>query len=292
MELKQLRYFKTIAECNNMSEAAEKIHISQPALSTAIKKLETELGVLLFDRTKNKISLNKAGHTALAYAETILSKTDEMKNTFNRTVRENNFLSLGFCDPGPMRFSVPLFQKAYPNISITSELLENESNLDALLLSYKYDAIISIKKPVNKDIITVPFVKEELMLSVPANHRLANKKIICLHNEQNIELIHYSGDGAYVRQLQPFMNWLKEKYLMKTYDDYFVFRQLLENKNLVSFTTKLVQNYRNDGDHRVIIPLEDDGIRTTYFLSYLRKNRKYLVPLLEWTEHLSKFYDI
>lgn len=286
MELTQLRYFKIIAECNNISEAAEKLHISQPALSISIKKLESELGVLLFERYKNKIYLNDSGKLALTYAEAVLAKADEMKNIFNQFVRADNLLSLGFCDPGPMRFSVPQFQKAYTDMDITSELLENEEHLESLLLSRKYDAVVSLRKPQHEDIGTVPFVQEELMLSVPINHPLSTKKSIRLRDVRDIKLILYTGDGAYVRQLQPFMNELTDKFAMKTYHDYFLFRQLLDDKSLITFTTKLVRNYRNDGDNRVIIPLEDDGIKATYQLSYLKKNLKHIAPLLEWTNRL------
>ena len=284
MELTQLRYFKMAAECNNLSEAAEKLHISQPALSLAVKKLEEELGIPLFERSKNKLCLNGAGRLALTYAETILSKTDEMKSTFYQFIRRDNILSLGFCDPGPMRFSVPQLQKANPDINITSALLPDESNLETLLLAHKYDAVISLRQPQNENIVTVPFAAEELMLSVPAGHPLAARKSVCLHNEKNLQLINYSGDGAYVRQIQPFINWLTDKFGMKTYNDYFVFRQLLENGNLLCFTTKLVRNYRSDGDNRVIIPLEDEGLKATYYLSYLKSSPKYLSPLLSWVE--------
>ena len=51
MELRQLKYFLTIAESNNVSDAAKKLHVSQPAISTALKDLEKELGFPLFDRT-------------------------------------------------------------------------------------------------------------------------------------------------------------------------------------------------------------------------------------------------
>ncbi len=183
MELTQLRYFKTAAECNNLSEAAEKLHVSQPALSLAVKKLEDELGVPLFERSKNKICLNDTGRLALTYAEAILAKADEMKNTFYHFISRDNVLSLGFCDPGPMRFSIPLLQKANPDTNITSALLPDESNLEALLSTHKYDAIISTRKLQNEDIFTVPFAEEELMLSVPAGHPLAEKNAsACIMN--------------------------------------------------------------------------------------------------------------
>ncbi len=287
MELSQLRYFQAVAECNNMSGAAEKLHISQPALSTAIKKLEEELGIPLFERSKNKICLNDTGRLALTYTEAILAKIDEMKNTFDKFICKNNILSLGFCDPGPMRFSVPLLQKANPDMNITSALLPDENNLEKLLLAHRYDAIISINKPQDENIITIPFAEEELMLSVPAGHPLTKRKSICLQNEQNPQLINYSGDGAFVRKIQPFIDRLTQNFGMKTYNDYFVFRQLLENNNLLCLTTKLVRNYRNDGTDRIIIPLEDEGLKATYHLSYLKSNRKYLSPLLAWMEKLS-----
>ncbi len=286
MELTLLHYFKTVAECNNLSAAAEKLHVSQPALSLAVKKLEEELGAPLFDRTKNKICLNDAGHLALTYAEAILAKTDEMKCTFHQFVRKDNVLSLGFCDPGPMRFFVPLLQKANPDISITSALLPDENNLETLLLTHRYDAVISIRKPQNENIVTVPLAEEELMLSVPAGHPLATRKSVCLHDEQNLRLINYSGDGAYVRKIQPFIDRLTDKFGMKTHNDYFVFRQLLENDNLLCFTTRLVRNYRNDGADRVVIPLEDEGLKATYLLSCLKSSQKYLSSLLARTEEL------
>lgn len=289
MELTQLRYFKAAAEYNNLSEAAEKLHVSQPALSLAVKKLEEELGVPLFDRSKNKICLNDTGRLALTYAETILAKADEMKNTFYQFIRRDDVLSLGFCDPGPMRFSVPLLQKANPDINVTSALLPDESNLEALLSAHKYDAVISIRKPQNENIVTVPFAEEELMLSVPAGHPLAAEKSVCLHRERDLQLINYSGDGAYVRQIQPFIDWVSDKFGMKTYNDYFVFRQLLENGNRLCFTTKLVRNYRNDGANRVIIPLEDEGLKATYYLSYLKSRQKYLSPLLAWVKDVTKY---
>lgn len=61
MELTQLLQFKTIAESKTMREAAERLHISQPALSSSLKNLETELGVRLFERQKNHLILNQPG---------------------------------------------------------------------------------------------------------------------------------------------------------------------------------------------------------------------------------------
>lgn len=67
MELLQLRYFQTVAQTQNITKAAEKLYISQPALSASIRRLENELDIALFERSKNSIALTEAGRCFLEY---------------------------------------------------------------------------------------------------------------------------------------------------------------------------------------------------------------------------------
>lgn len=286
MELNQLLQLKTIIESKTMTAAAERLHISQPALSSGLKKLEEELGVQLFERKKNNISLNKAGEIAFTYACAILGQAEEMKNTFRQYAKENNLINLGFCDPGPMRFSAPLLQKSNHNLTISSELVDDDSKLLNDLLSRKYDAVITLEKLNHPDVESHPFAKEQLMLSVPLEDELAHKTSINLHEYPDREFAIYRSYCAYERKMKGFMNWLTELPHIKIYTDYFIFRQMLEHSNVLSFTTRLVQVYRNDGE-RVIIPLEDDGISATYWLSYTKDNKKRLKGILSWVEENS-----
>ncbi len=281
MELNQLLQFKTIAECKTMTAASEKLHISQPALSTGLKKLEEELGTQLFERKKNNITLNQAGKIAFTYACAILGQAEEMKNTFRQYAKENNLIKLGFCDPGPMRFSAPLLQKSNQDLAITSEIIQDEDLLLADLLGRKYDAVISLEELKQPDIISIPFAKEQLMLSVPTGDELASLTSINLHQYPNREFAVYRAFGAYERKIQKFMDWLVSLPHITVYTDYFVFKQMLEQKNVLTFTTRLVQNYRNDGE-RTVIPLEDEGITATYWLSYLKDNKKRLNKIISW----------
>jgi DNA-binding transcriptional LysR family regulator len=80
MELYQLRSFATIAETGQLTRAAEKLHVSQPALSAQLKALEEELEVALFDRTPNGMVLTAAGKRLLAGAETVLAAAHSLQN--------------------------------------------------------------------------------------------------------------------------------------------------------------------------------------------------------------------
>lgn len=283
MELAQLKYFKTIAEHGTMSRAAGVLHVSQPALSASMKKLEDELGVNLFDRGKNSVVLNENGRAVLAYAEKILTLADEMRDGF----RQNAVLKLGFCDPGAMRFAVPLFQKAHPDAAVTSELIFDEREIENLLLSRRYDAVVSLRRPENAAIETVPFVDEELMLSVDANDPLARRDGVCLANEPPLKMAVYCGRGAFLDQTKAFLDTLKNRHDIRMFDDYFVFRQLLDGEKRATLTTKLVRQYRNDGAGRVIVPLTDDGVKADYILSYLVENKRKVKPLADWAASIS-----
>lgn len=76
MELLQLKYFKTVADVGKISEAAKALFITAPALSASISRLEKELGVPLFDRTNNRILLNRQGQILLKYVNQVFSSLD------------------------------------------------------------------------------------------------------------------------------------------------------------------------------------------------------------------------
>src|SRR2546421_12747080 len=77
MELRHLRYFIAAAEEENVSRAALKLHVSQPALSRQIRDLEEELGFLLLERSAKSVRLTEAGRTFLAEVRAVLQRAEE-----------------------------------------------------------------------------------------------------------------------------------------------------------------------------------------------------------------------
>lgn len=68
MTIQQIRYAVTVAECNSMSKAAEKLFMSQPSLSSAVRELEDELNIEIFIRSSRGVTVTSAGNEFLAYA--------------------------------------------------------------------------------------------------------------------------------------------------------------------------------------------------------------------------------
>jgi len=88
MELYQLRTFAAVAEEGHLTRAAERLHVSQPAVSGQIKALEQELGLRLFDRSASGMLLTVAGRELLGHAQRVLTAAEELKQSARRLTGE------------------------------------------------------------------------------------------------------------------------------------------------------------------------------------------------------------
>lgn len=121
MTVNQLKYFITIAEKGNMNRAAEALFISQPSLSTAIRKLEEELGIALFERRGHHISLNGNGRLFLEHAKKMYAEYElAVKHMAQLAKDQNTYISIGCISS--------LFRNYFPEIM--SEFLRKTGRQD------------------------------------------------------------------------------------------------------------------------------------------------------------------
>ncbi|SET18986.1 LysR family transcriptional regulator [Paenibacillus sp. NFR01] len=94
MTLQQLRYCLEIASCGSMNEAAKRLFVSQPSLSNAIKELENELGITIFERNSRGMSLSQDGVEFLGYARQIIEQTESLENRYYGKKRSPVYFSV------------------------------------------------------------------------------------------------------------------------------------------------------------------------------------------------------
>ena len=181
MNLRDLKYLVALADTQHFGQAAKRCFVSQPTLSGQIKKLEDELGVTLFERTKRSVVTTPLGKDIVEHAKQILEQTDALQ----RLARSSQ-------DPlvGPLRLGViptlspylmPLIlkplKKQYPEI----KLVLSEELTDTLLArlgKHEIDAAL-LATPVNHpDFETMPLFDEPFWLVHPRSHPLSGKKKI------------------------------------------------------------------------------------------------------------------
>lgn len=177
MELYQLRYFCSVAEFGNITEASRFLHVSQPSLSRAIKKLEDELGVELFDRVGRHVVLNDNGRVFQDAAVKALDSVDSVAHELNRYVREKNRTLNVFAPvpPGDEGALVSGFMREHPDVIV---------RFGAQLNSYTEKEVADIEFFASFIAHDEPnylrLGAENLVLAVPKNHPLAKRDSVRL----------------------------------------------------------------------------------------------------------------
>ncbi|MBQ7417022.1 MAG: LysR family transcriptional regulator, partial [Acidaminococcaceae bacterium] len=107
LELIQLQHLAAFHKHGTLSQSAEELHISQPALSRSMQKLEEELQVPLFDLQKNKNQMNRNGKLALEHSRRIMDNVQDMVEQVQAADRRSRTIALGLCAPAPAWSAVP-----------------------------------------------------------------------------------------------------------------------------------------------------------------------------------------
>ena len=185
MEFHQLRYFAAAAEDMSFSRAAEKLHVTQPALSRQIAVLEAELGVALFDRVKKRIQLSDAGRSFLPKArqlicdaETAVQQIKEQFGDAPRTLRLG-FLSIFLDDL--VAPAMREFRQRHPKARVSLFELPPRAQLERLRAHELDAAVLGNIEESDRQLFNVRRLSRHRMCAVlPEDHPLAGKKSIKL----------------------------------------------------------------------------------------------------------------
>lgn len=176
MNLRDLRYLVALADLRHFGKAADACHVSQPTLSTQLKKLEDELGVQLIERAPRKVMLTPVGSDIVVRARRVLADVEQMRETARRTADpEAGSVRLGLFPtlaPYLLPHVVPKISARFPRL----ELLLVEEKTEALLQQLRdgrLDAAI-LALPLHEDWLQIDRLFEEpFLLAVPHDHALA-----------------------------------------------------------------------------------------------------------------------
>ena len=188
MELIQLKYFKTVAQTGKISDAAQALFISAPALSTSISRLEKELGVPLFDRTGNKITLNQQGQILLRYVNQIFSNIECAKTELKQSLmQQGQHISIASVASAQWVDLITAFSQENPHFTLSCTSM-TQSELSGSGLQAQHNFLFAA----NEDI--PPFYMNELesvvlfqdypVIMVNPEHPLAKQKSIDLQQLQ------------------------------------------------------------------------------------------------------------
>ena len=279
LELYQLRQLVAVAEWGTVSRAAEQLHLSQPALSRSLQKLEESFQVPLFDRKKNKIALNQNGEMAVAYARQILGQAQDMTERVRAFARSQHTILIGSCAPVPLWEIPPQAAALYPEMTIASEM-KSLWELEQGIRDGTYTLAVLPKPMKEEGVYSFYWGKERLFLSLPSDHSLARRDAVYFKDLAGESMLLYSQIGFWHemhRRMMPDTRFLLQ-------EERSAFNELVKGSSFPAFTSDV--SMRRDGipEKRVILPILDPEAGTDYYCvcrDGTRQKFKKLVSVLE-----------
>ena len=257
MELRQLKYFVTVAKTLSFSEAAKRLFITQGTLSQQIKQLEDELGFQLFSRTSHNVALTEAGEELLPVAKRTLEESDNCRRKMNDLRGAlTGTLSIGVTHSFSMLLGGTIrdFIKTHPGVKLKVYYKTATELLD-MLIDGDLDFFLAFKPAqLSEDIEAETLFASRLSVVMRKGHPLAGKKEISVEDlkSQGIAL---PGSGLQARKnFERFVNLdTRDLDVRVELNDPMIILDILQSSDMVSILSSFAIYYRTD---LVAIPME------------------------------------
>jgi len=196
MELRHLRYFVAVAEAENVSRAALKLHVSQPALSRQIRDLEDELGFLLLERSAKSVRLTEAGRTFLSESRAVLQRADDAVDAARAIASGGGEIHVGYAPSPTVRILPPTlraFQKEFPGVRVRLHDLSTEEMLAELRNGKLHLAVMVYPTRVMlRGMHFEELARESMCVAVPPKHPFARLESVTVEQVAQQPLVAFT----------------------------------------------------------------------------------------------------
>lgn len=280
MRLEQLYYLVEIYQAKTISLAAERAHISQPALSAAISKLEDELGVLLLKRTNQGVYPTDIGEVIIEKAQEIIDNVEDIKRIAQKNTMElNGNISLAV-DPGVnitfMPDSLTNFKYNHPKVDILLKVGES-NNILRDIQSGKADFGIILKTDElvkAKDLNLRELFEDELVLITGQNSPIAKKEEVTLEEAMAQPLVLYNTEYVTNCGISSILKKYGDINVLFRVDNLEMLEKILVQRDCVAFVPKFMAEEYAKFSELVAISISDVPLLVT--IAIIWSNRHHL----------------
>ncbi len=255
-----LRDLAEIDRCGSFTAAAKALFVSQPALSRAMQKLESQLGVELFVRGSARTALGPLGRLAAEHARVVLAAMDGFEAAVREADRARRVLRYGSIAPAPVWTLGPVFAQTIPGREAEADVRETEEELLAALGEGRIEAAVLLRTPPGPDWRGRPFLREHLCVTLPPVHRLARRKAVSFADLAGETFVLFGKVGFWLplcRAKIPRATFLEQGTLEAT-------RSIVANSDLPAFFTAVAASRVPAPEGRVVVPIRDREATALY----------------------------
>lgn len=260
MELEQMRQIDAIARTGTMSAAADELHISQPALSRSIQRLEAELGCALFNRVGRRVELNEIGRVAVDWARELLRDERLMREKISTVAQRARALRVASVAPAPLWRLTGLMVERFPSETLTSELVDEHAVMRGVAEGV-YDLGIVTEPSHMPGLVSCELMCESLSVTLPPNHPLAARRQVAFADLAGETFLIFTDIGFWreiVDHEIPGATYIEQR-------DRMVFMQLSYSTPHCTFISDAP--FQSDPvPGRAVVPIVDDGAHAVFYL--------------------------
>lgn len=263
MDFQQLEQIMEIDDSESISQAARHFSISQSALSRSMKRLETELGCELFDRTPNGVTLNRTGMIVCEFAKKACHDLELLKENINATVNQNT-AKIGSVAPAPMLVLTSRIIAHHHDIVIAPSIMEDDA-IKRALLNRDIDYGITLDPLELPNMESRHLMSERIFAHMPKDTRYAAMTSLSFDDIDGEAFVVPNGTGHWLNLLKRSLPHSK----IVVQPDIPVFQQMVHTSNALMFITDSPYSAAVDmhADNRVIIPIDDPRTTVDYYLT-------------------------
>lgn len=258
----------------SLSKAAASLHLTQPTLSRGMQKLEQTLGVELFERQANKVTLNQTGLLAAKEAQKLLSANQKFLTTIQNFAQANEQLTIGATIPGPLLLLESLGQS---NLKLPTSLLANQDIADTLS-NHQVELIFSSKEIITNQIESIYLGREQLFVRLDNFHPLASLRTLSFSQLNSLSFLVANDIGVWKDIIQ---NEIPQAHFLYQ-QDLAALSELTHYTNFPIFRTNLsnLKDFDKD-DGRTLLPLRDEAAGLEVYANYLKVNQPKVKDLIK-----------
>ena len=260
LETGRLRQLEAIARLGTVSAAAVELHISQPALSRSIARLEQDLGVELLERSGKRVEIGHAGRVVLEYARPMLHEERLMRQALDELAGSGPGIAIGSIAPVPLRRLVSRLLAEQTDLHLTTSSLE-AGEAPRALLDRRIDFAIGLESDLLPTFEGKPLMTERLAVSLPVGHRLSHRTELSfadLDGETFLLQTHIGYWRAMVERAMP-----KSTFLLQESRE--VYSELAKTSRAIVFVSD-AGVLDLEGYGRTVVPVSDEEAHPTFWL--------------------------
>lgn len=265
----------TFAKYKTLAKTAAELNVTQPTVTRGMQKLEDELGVQLFNRQPNRITLTKTGKLAAEKASTLLQANQQFITEIKNYAQNQHVLKIASVAPGPQIILEQKQNQLKMNIDM-DQLLLNNNEAEAPLLNHQYSLVIT-NREIQTDLIESCYLgQEHLYVNLDQFMYLANRQHISFNELTGLSFVVLNEIGPWKQIIQD--NIPNAKFLYQA--EYNSMQELTKYTNFPFFTTNITNpNEVYNTDDSVMIPITDEAATMTFYAAYLKSQRSTIAPL-------------